>query len=136
MAERRIRVLIAKAGLDGHDRGAKIVARALKDAGMEVVYTGIRQTPEQVVNAAIQEGVDVLGMSFLSGDHMVQVPRVMKCLREKGVNDLLVVVGGIILRRHIPALLEMGVDKVFLPGTPPGEIVSYIREKAGMKHRE
>ncbi|MBW2029752.1 MAG: cobalamin B12-binding domain-containing protein [Deltaproteobacteria bacterium] len=126
-----IRVLIAKVGLDGHDRGAKIVARALKDAGMEVIYTGLRHTPEQVVNAAIQEDVDVLGMSFLSGDHMVQVPKVMSAFKDRGVEDIMVVVGGIILRRHIPALLEMGVDTVFLPGTPPREIVSYIKEKTG-----
>lgn len=127
--------MIAKVGLDGHDRGAKIVARALKDSGMEVIYTGLRQTPEQVGNAAVQEGVDVLGMSFLSGDHMVQVPKVMSSLKDKGMDDLLVVVGGIILRRHVPALLEMGVDKVFLPGTPPGEIVSYIKENAKGQHR-
>jgi len=136
MAERRIRVLIAKVGLDGHDRGAKIVARALKDAGMEVVYTGLRQTPEQVANTAVQEDVDVLGMSFLSGDHMVQVPKVMQCLKDEGVDDLLVVVGGIILRRHIPALLEMGVDKVFLPGTPPREIVSYVKENVMAKSKK
>ncbi|MBW1774502.1 MAG: cobalamin B12-binding domain-containing protein [Deltaproteobacteria bacterium] len=129
MEKRKIRVLIAKVGLDGHDRGAKLVARALKDAGMEVVYTGLRQTVDQVVNAAVQEGVDVLGLSFLSGDHMVMVPKVMQGLREKGVEDVHVVVGGIILKHHMPDLLGMGVHKVFLPGSPPEEIADYIREE-------
>ncbi|MBW2044898.1 MAG: cobalamin B12-binding domain-containing protein [Deltaproteobacteria bacterium] len=130
MENRKIRVLIAKVGLDGHDRGAKIVAHALKSSGMEVVYTGLRQTVDQVVNAAIQEDVDVLGMSFLSGDHMVLVPKVMKALKEKCVEDLMVVVGGIILKKDIPGLLGMGVSKVFLPGTPKAEIVKYIQENA------
>jgi len=129
MHQRKIRVLIAKVGLDGHDRGAKIVARTLKDWGMEVIYTGIRQTVDQVVNAALQEDVDVLGLSFLSGDHMTLVPRVIQGLKEKGKEDALVIVGGIILRRQIPTLMEMGVDKVFLPGTPPAEIARYIEEK-------
>jgi methylmalonyl-CoA mutase C-terminal domain/subunit len=128
--ERKIRVLIAKVGLDGHDRGAKIVARALKDSGMEVIYTGLRQTVDQVVNAAVQEAVDVVGLSFLSGDHMVLIPKVMQGLKERGVKDTVVVVGGIILKRHIPELLNMGVHRVFLAGTPPAEIVGYIRENA------
>jgi len=122
--------------LTGTTQNDILVARALKDSGMEVVYTGLRQTPEQVANTAVQEDVDVLGMSFLSGDHMVQVPKVMGCLKEKGIDDILVVVGGIILRRHIPALLEMGVDKVFLPGTPPREIVSYIKQKVTAKSKK
>jgi methylmalonyl-CoA mutase C-terminal domain/subunit len=126
----KIRVLIAKVGLDGHDRGAKIVARALMDAGMEVIYTGLRQTVDKVVNAAVQEDVDVLGLSFLSGDHMVLIPKVMQRLKEEGVKDILVVVGGIILRRQIPELLKMGVRQVFMPGTPTAEIAGYIRENA------
>jgi len=130
MQKRKIRVLIAKVGLDGHDRGAKIVARKLKDAGMEVIFTGIRQSVAQVVNAAIQEDVDVIGLSFLSGDHMVLIPKIMKALKDKGVNDILVIAGGIILKRHIPALAELGVSKVFLPGTPPADIVTYIQDHA------
>ncbi len=128
MEKRKIRVLIAKVGLDGHDRGAKVVARALKDAGMEVIYTGIRQTAEQVVSATIQEDVDVLGLSFLSGDHMVLIPKVMEGLKANRVEHVMVVVGGVILRRQMPALMEMGVEKVFLPGTPPDRIVALIKE--------
>lgn len=131
MQGRKIRVLIAKVGLDGHDRGAKIVAHNLRNAGMEVIYTGIRQTVNQVLNAAIQEDVDVLGLSFLSGDHMVLVPKVMQGLKEKGRQDVKVLVGGIILKRHIPELIKMGVHKVFLPGTPPNEIVRYIQQNTG-----
>ncbi len=127
---RKIRVVVAKVGLDGHDRGAKVVARALKDAGMEVIYTGIRQTVDQVVNAAIQEDADVLGLSFLSGDHMVLMPKVMQALKGKGVEDVLVVVGGIILPYQVPQLLDIGVHKVFLPGSRPAEIVQYIEENA------
>jgi len=125
---RKIRVLIAKVGLDGHDRGAKIVARALKDAGMEVIYTGLRQTVDQVVNATVQEAVDVLGLSFLSGDHMVLIPKIMQGLKEKGVKDIVVVVGGIILGRHVPELMKIGVHRVFQAGTPPAEIAGYIHE--------
>lgn len=128
MQRKKIRVLIAKVGLDGHDRGAKIVARTLRDSGMEVIYTGLRQTVDQVVNAALQEDVDVVGLSFLSGDHLVFIPKVIRGLREKSKGDVMVLVGGIILKRHISELLRMGVDKVFLPGTPPQEIVQYIKE--------
>ena len=128
MDKGRIRVLIAKVGLDGHDRGAKIVARTLRDAGMEVIYTGIRQSVDQVVNAAIQENVDVLGLSFLSGDQVVLIPKVMQALKEKGAEDITVIVGGIILERQIPEFMKMGVRKVFLPGTPPAEIAKYIYE--------
>ena len=128
MGRRTIRVLVAKVGLDGHDRGAKIVAHYLRDAGMEVIYTGLRQTVDQVVNATLQEDVDVLGLSFLSGDHMVLVPKVIQGLKDRGKKDVMVLVGGIILRRHISELMKMGVHKVFLPGTPPAEIVQYIKE--------
>ena len=128
MQKRKIRVLIAKAGLDGHDRGAKIVARRLKDAGMEVIYTGLRQSVDQVVSAAVQEDVDVVGLSFLSGDHLVLLPKIVQRLKEQGKRDVIILAGGIILRRHIPDLEELGVIKVFLPGTPPEEIVGYIEE--------
>jgi len=126
--ERRIRVLVAKPGLDGHDRGAKIVARALMDAGMEVIYTGLRQTVEHIATAAVQEDVDVVGLSFLSGDHMVLVPKVMQALSGKGLENIMVIAGGIILKHQIPQLKNMGVQEVFLPGTPPAEIASYIQE--------
>jgi len=128
MEKRKIRVLIAKVGLDGHDRGAKIVAHTLRDSGMEVIYTGIRQTVEQVVSAAVQEDVDVVGLSFLAGDHLVLVPKVIQGIREKGMEDVMVLAGGIISKRHVPDLLKMGVKDVFLPGTPPAKIVQYITE--------
>lgn len=128
MAERKIRVLVAKPGLDGHDRGAKVIARALRDAGMEVIYTGLRQTPEQIVTAAIQEDVDVIGLSILSGAHMTICPRVMQLVREKGLTDVLVIVGGIIPDEDIPKLKAMGIAEVFLPGTLLEEIVRFIRE--------
>jgi methylmalonyl-CoA mutase C-terminal domain/subunit len=128
MGKGKIRVLIAKVGLDGHDRGAKIVARSLMDAGMEVVYTGLRQTAEQIATAAVQENVDVVGLSFLSGDHMVLVPKVMQAIREKGLENIMVIAGGIILKHHIPKLKKMGVQAVFLPGTPPAEIANYIQK--------
>ena len=127
MQKRKIRVVIAKVGLDGHDRGAKIVAHHLMNAGMEVIYTGLRQTVDQVVNTAVQEDADVLGLSFLSGDHMVLVPKIMQRLKEEGKEDLMVLAGGIILKRHIPDLMKLGVREVFLPGTPPAEIVDYIK---------
>lgn len=128
MANRKIRVLIAKVGLDGHDRGAKIVARSLMDAGMEVVYTGLRQTAEQIATAAVQEDVDVVGLSFLAGDHMILVPKALQILREKGLENIMVLAGGIILKHQIPELKKMGVQEVFLPGTPPVEIANYIQE--------
>ncbi len=123
---RRIRVLLAKVGLDGHDRGVKTVARFLADAGMEVVFTGLRSTPEQVVEAAVQEDVDVVGLSFLAGDHMVLAPKVIDGLRRRGLGEVMVLLGGIILKRDIPALEDMGVSRVFLPGTPPEQIVQFI----------
>jgi len=128
MGERKIRVLIAKPGLDGHDRGAKVVARALRDAGMEVIYTGLRQTPEQIVTAALQEDVDVIGLSILSGAHMTLVPRVMQLLREKGLHDVVVFVGGTIPQEDIPKLKALGVAEVFLPGTLLEQIVSMVRQ--------
>ena len=121
-----IRVVIAKPGLDGHDRGAKVIARALRDAGMEVIYTGLRQTPEQIVTAALQEDADVIGLSILSGAHMHICPRLMQLLREKGLDDVLVVVGGIIPDVDIPKLREMGVKGIFLPGTPMQQIIDFI----------
>jgi methylmalonyl-CoA mutase, C-terminal domain len=123
---RKIRVVIAKPGLDGHDRGAKVIARALRDAGMEVIYTGLRQTPEQVASAALQEDADVIGLSILSGAHMHICPRLMQLLHEKGMDDVMVVVGGIIPDVDIPRLREIGVKGIFLPGTPMQEIIDFI----------
>ncbi len=123
---RRIRVVIAKPGLDGHDRGAKVIARALRDAGMEVIYTGLRQTPEQIVSAALQEDADVIGLSILSGAHMHICPRLMELLRAQGLDDVLVVVGGIIPDVDIPRLNEIGITGIFLPGTPMQQIVEFI----------
>jgi methylmalonyl-CoA mutase C-terminal domain/subunit len=122
----KIRVVIAKPGLDGHDRGAKVIARALRDAGMEVIYTGLRQTPEQIVGAALQEDADVIGLSILSGAHNHICPRVMELLKEKGLDDVLVVVGGIIPDVDIPKLQAIGITGIFLPGTPMQEIVDFI----------
>lgn len=126
----KIRVLIAKIGLDGHDRGAKIVARALKDAGMEVIYTGIRQTVEGTIATAIEEDVHVLGLSFLAGDHMVLIPKVLQGIKAGGRDDILVIVGGVILKRHVAEILKMGVKQVFLPGTPLEQITDYISTHA------
>ena len=122
----KIRVVIAKPGLDGHDRGAKVIARALRDAGMEVIYTGLRQTPEQIVGAALQEDADVIGLSILSGAHMHICPRVMELLKEKGLTDVLVVIGGIIPDLDVPKLQAMGIGGIFLPGTPMQDIVDHI----------
>lgn len=126
--DRKIRVLIAKPGLDGHDRGAKVIARALRDAGMEVIYTGIRQTPEQIANTAIQEDVDVIGLSCLSGAHNSLFPRVVQILKEKGAEDIHVFGGGIIPVDDIPGLKQAGIREIFLPGTSTEEIVKYIKE--------
>ncbi|NWF57659.1 MAG: cobalamin B12-binding domain-containing protein [Syntrophaceae bacterium] len=128
MAERKIRVLVAKPGLDGHDRGAKVIARALRDAGMEVIYTGLRQTPEKIAAAVVQEDVDALLMSILSGAHDYLFPRVMELLKEKGVKDLLVLGGGVIPEEDIPALKAVGVKDVFGPGTSTESIVKYVQE--------
>ncbi len=129
MPEKKIRVLIAKPGLDGHDRGAKVVARALRDAGMEVIYTGLRQTPEMIVEAALQEDVDVVGLSILSGAHTTLLPRIVNLLKENGLDDVLVVAGGIIPDEDVPVLKEMGVRGIFGPGTSTEDIVQFIREE-------
>jgi len=131
--KQRIRVVVAKPGLDGHDRGAKVIARALRDAGMEVIYTGLRQTPEQIVTAAVQEDADVIGLSILSGAHMHICPRVMELLKERGVNDVTVVVGGIIPDADVPRLTELGIAGVFQPGTPMQHIVDVITQRVAAK---
>ncbi|MBI3327420.1 MAG: cobalamin B12-binding domain-containing protein [Nitrospinae bacterium] len=133
MANRQqpVRVLVAKPGLDGHDRGAKVLALALRDAGMEVIYTGLRQTPEKIVQAAIQEDVDVVGLSCLSGAHMHLFPRVVELLREQGADNILVLGGGIIPKDDIPKLKERGVAEVFGPGTSTQDIIKYIQEALG-----
>jgi methylmalonyl-CoA mutase, C-terminal domain len=133
MTERRTRVLVAKPGLDGHDRGAKVVARALRDAGMEVVYTGIRQTPEMIVEAALQEDVDVVGLSILSGAHLALCPRIIELLRKQGMDDVVVVVGGIIPDEDVATLQGMGVQGVFGPGTDTQDIIDFIRAHAGAR---
>jgi methylmalonyl-CoA mutase, C-terminal domain len=131
MTDRKIRVLVAKPGLDGHDRGAKVVARALRDAGMEVIYTGIRQTPEMIAEAALQEDVDVVGLSILSGAHMALCPRVVELLQVQGMDDVVVLVGGIIPDDDVTPLKALGVKGVFGPGTSTGEIVAFIRGQVG-----
>ena len=127
----RIRVLVAKPGLDGHDRGAKIIARAFRDAGFEVVYTGLRQTPEQVVTAALQEDVDVIGLSVLSGAHMTLCPRIMELMKKEKLDDVLVLVGGIIPDQDIPKLKALGVSEVFQPGVSTEDIIDYVRRSVG-----
>ncbi|MDW7651596.1 MAG: cobalamin B12-binding domain-containing protein [Bacillota bacterium] len=129
MSEKRIRVLIAKAGLDGHDRGAKVIAQALRDAGMEVIYTGLRQTPEQIVETAIQEDVQVVGLSSLSGAHMQLFPPVVQLLREQGAADVMVIGGGVIPTEDIPYLKDAGLSELFTPGTSTEDIVKYIRDR-------
>jgi len=126
--ERKIRVLVAKPGLDSHDRGAKIVARALRDAGMEVIYTGLRQTPEQIAETALQEDVDVVGLSILSGAHPTLFPKIMQLLKKKGMADVVVFAGGIIPQEDIPALKKIGIREVFGPGTPTSILVEYLRK--------
>jgi len=126
--ERKVRILIAKPGLDGHDRGAKVIARGFRDAGFEVIYTGLHQTPEQIVAAAIQEDVDAIGLSILSGAHHYVFPRVIELLKEKGADDVVVFGGGIIPEEDIPALAQSGVEAIFTPGTPIEEAVKWVRE--------
>lgn len=133
--ERPLRVLVAKIGLDGHDRGAKVIATSLRDAGMEVIYTGLRQTPEMVVNTALQEDVDAIGISILSGAHMTVFPKVVQLMQENGMNDVLLTGGGIIPEADKKALSEMGVGKLFEPGTPTSAIADYIREWTA-EHRD
>ncbi|HET6312922.1 MAG TPA: cobalamin B12-binding domain-containing protein [Chloroflexia bacterium] len=133
-AGRKIRVLIAKPGLDGHDRGAKVIARALRDAGMEVIYTGLHQTPEMIAEAALQEDVDAVGLSILSGAHMALFPRIMEELRTRGLDDVLVYAGGIIPDEDIPAIKEMGVAGVFGPGTPMQDAVRFVKENVTPRH--
>jgi methylmalonyl-CoA mutase C-terminal domain/subunit len=130
MSEERIRVLLAKPGLDGHDRGVKVIARALRDAGMEVIYTGLRQTPEMVVSAALQEDVDAIGLSILSGAHMTLFPRVVELAREAGLDDVIIFGGGIIPDEDIPKLKQEGVTEVFTPGARMEEIIEFIRKNA------
>jgi methylmalonyl-CoA mutase C-terminal domain/subunit len=127
MSDRKIRVLIAKPGLDGHDRGAKIIARALRDAGMEVIYTGLRQTPEQIVAAAVQEDVDAIGLSILSGAHNVLFPEIMRLLKDESASDIVVFAGGIIPEKDIPKMKAIGIREIFLPGTPTATAVDAIR---------
>lgn len=127
MSERKIRVLVAKPGLDGHDRGAKVIARALRDAGMEVIYTGLRQTPEMIAAAALQEDVDAVGISILSGAHNTLCPRIVELLRQNGMDDTLVLVGGIVPQEDIDSLKKIGVSEVFVPGTSTEDIVSFIK---------
>ncbi|MHA1168094.1 MAG: cobalamin B12-binding domain-containing protein [Candidatus Hodarchaeales archaeon] len=127
MAVKKIRILVAKPGLDGHDRGAKVVARALRDAGFEVIYTGLRQTPEQIVEAALQENVNVIGLSILSGAHMSIFPKIMELLKENQMDDVIVIAGGIIPEKDVPEIEKMGIKKVFGPGTDTESIIEYIR---------
>jgi len=134
MGERKIRVLVAKPGLDGHDRGAKVIARALRDAGMEVIYTGLRQTPEMIVAAAVQEDVDAVGISVLSGAHNTLCPRIISLLRAEGMDDCLILVGGIVPQDDIAGLKEQGVAEVFLPGSSTEDIAKFLREN--VKPRE
>ncbi|MTD46832.1 methylmalonyl-CoA mutase [Conexibacter sp. W3-3-2] len=126
-AQKKIRVVVAKPGLDGHDRGAKIIARALRDAGMEVIYTGLHQTPEQIVETVIQEDADAVGLSILSGAHMTLVPRIVELLKEQGIDDVLVTVGGTIPADDIPELKKLGVAEVFTPGAPTSDIIDFIQ---------
>ena len=133
MTEKRIRVLIAKPGLDGHDRGAKIIARALRDAGMEVIYTGLRQTPEMIASAAVQEDVDVIGLSILSGAHNTLVPQLLDLLKEKGMSDVTVLLGGTIPEADIAGLKKAGGAEIFLPGTSTQNIVDFVRQRATRK---
>jgi len=131
--ERKIRVLIAKPGLDSHDRGAKIIARALRDAGMEVIYTGLRQTPEQIVETALQEDVDVIGLSILSGAHKTLFPKITELLKRKSLTDVLIVAGGIIPEEDVPEMKNLGIKQIFGPGTPTDEIVQFVLKNTPMR---
>ena len=129
MQEKKIRVLVAKPGLDSHDRGAKVVARALRDAGMEVIYTGLRQTPEQIAETVLQEDVDVLGLSILSGAHMALFPKIIELMKQKGIDDVLVFAGGIIPEEDVPSLKKLGIKEIFGPGTPTETVVNFVKKK-------
>lgn len=129
MPDKKIRVLVAKPGLDGHDRGAKVICRALRDAGFEVIYTGLRRTPEEIVSSAIQEDVDVIGLSILSGAHNVLFPKIMKLLKEQGGSDIEVIAGGIIPEKDVPLLKKIGISEVFFPGVPTSKIVDWIKKR-------
>jgi len=133
--QRKIRVVVAKPGLDGHDRGAKIIARALRDAGMEVIYTGLHQTPEQIVETVIQEDADAVGLSILSGAHMTLVPRILELLKEQGAEDVVVTAGGTIPSEDVAELKELGVDEIFTPGATTDEAIDFIREAVGRRRR-
>lgn len=132
---KKIRILVAKPGLDGHDRGAKVICRALRDAGMEVIYTGLRRTPEEIVNAAIQEDADLIGLSILSGAHPILFPKIMKLLREKGAGDIPVIAGGIIPEKDIPRMKKVGIRAIFLPGASTLDIVKWIEENIGRSEK-
>lgn len=137
MSQRRIRFLMAKPGLDGHDRGAKVVSMALRDSGMEVIYTGLHQTPQQVVEAAIQEDVDIIGLSILSGAHMTLIPKIIELAKEKGIADRMILAGGtIVLREDIKKLKELGVKEIFGPGTPTKDIVDFIYKNISKNHED
>ncbi len=136
MPAKKIRVLVAKPGLDGHDRGAKVICRALRDAGMEVIYTGLRRTPEEIVNAAIQEDADLIGLSILSGAHTVLFPKIIKLLAEKGAEDIPVIAGGIIPEKDIRRMKKIGIREIFLPGTSTQEIVRWIHGNLGGKGKK
>ncbi len=131
MSRKKIRVLIAKPGLDGHDRGAKVICRALRDAGMEVIYTGLRRTPEEIVNSAIQEDVDLIGLSILSGAHPILFPKITKLLRDKGAEDIPVIAGGIIPEKDLPRMKKAGIREIFLPGTSTQDIIKWIEDHIG-----
>jgi methylmalonyl-CoA mutase C-terminal domain/subunit len=134
LKDSRIRVLVAKPGLDSHDRGAKVIARALRDAGMEVIYSGLRQTPEQIVETALQEDVDVLGLSILSGAHLTLFPRIVKLMKHHGLKEVLVFAGGIIPKEDIPSLKKIGFKEIFGPGTPTATVVNFVKENAKKSH--
>ncbi len=131
MARKKIRVLIAKPGLDGHDRGAKVICRALRDAGMEVIYSGLRRTPEEIVQAAIQEDVDIIGLSILSGAHTVLFPKIIRLLKEAKAEDIMIIAGGIIPEKDIPKMKKIGIAEIFLPGSSTQDIVRWIEERTG-----
>jgi methylmalonyl-CoA mutase C-terminal domain/subunit len=136
MPVKKIRVLVAKPGLDGHDRGAKVICRALRDAGMEVIYTGLRRTPEEIVSAAIQEDADLIGLSILSGAHPILFPRIVKLLKDKGAEDIPVIAGGIIPEKDVPRMKKIGVREIFLPGTSTQDIVRWIQENIGRRGKK